>query len=599
MPRNQLDPPPKVEQPSPGGRHEWKLLVLVLLAAVVLRCLFLSRIAVEHFDEGVYASNLVIGERYDHGYPARHLFAPPLLPWLIEWLQVAMGVTDLSAAFINLMSGVLTVLLVWWVGRCWFGTRAGIAAACLASCSGVHILYSRTALTDPLLCFWLLAAVFATWCALRDGDNLWAVIAGVLTGLAWWTKYNGWLPIVIGLAGAIPWLIFSVNRARIRPTVICLVIIAATAFAVWWPALNSLPEGYSAVAHNHSRYLVGLSGWPQSLWRQILNHRYLDGLCGGVGLTAAVLIVGSLASPQWRNPRLFATAIGLGALAAFSVSSIVLAGLGTVWVFFSLRQRTSTFHGATEQTAVQTTEQIADRQLALWLLAAWGLGLMLTTPLYTAYPRLTLPLLVVLWLAGGAGIDWLVTLLCQPSESLPEGGESRNQFSPRLVAVLLGSLFLVVAGFTWRTGLWAPAWQSRRGMADVAVKIRDDVLQQLKDEDFPVGGDYVIDVYGEPSLYFQLRKIGIELVLPVSSLRFAQPTAPPPEQPMFLVTGPHAQRNARFAEQFETAAPRLSLVKTYEYTPSDLVLLNDYDPRQITDETGHRRRETMRLYRVR
>ena len=41
--------------------------------------------AVEHFDEGVYASNIWFGPEAGYQYPMRRLYAPPLLPSLIEW----------------------------------------------------------------------------------------------------------------------------------------------------------------------------------------------------------------------------------------------------------------------------------------------------------------------------------------------------------------------------------------------------------------------------------------------------------------------------------------------------------------------------------
>ena len=59
----------------------------------------------------------------------------------------------------NLIAGCLTLVAVWWLARRWFGPREAAAALALASFSDFHILYSRTALTDALLVFWLLLAL--------------------------------------------------------------------------------------------------------------------------------------------------------------------------------------------------------------------------------------------------------------------------------------------------------------------------------------------------------------------------------------------------------------------------------------------------------
>ena len=606
MPHISPTPAPIQEESLAGRRIERTLVAALILVAILARVLFPDGIAVEHFDEGVYVSNLLVGVDYDYSYPSRHLYSPPLLPWLIEWSQVALGVNDFSAVIINLVAGVLTVWLVWWIGRCWFGSRSGIAAATLAALSGMHILYSRTALTDPLLCLFLLAAVHATWRSLCDGDKSWAVLAGLLTGLGWWTKYNGWLPIAIGIAGAIPWLIFSAGRPRIRPTILCLAIIAGTAFLTWLPALLSIPGGYASVSSNHSRYLVGLAGWPETLWRQLLNHRQLEGAFGCLGLAAAVF-AGSLGSKKASSPTLIAVATGLAALAAFSASSVVLVVIGAFWLVRSLQ---------VGRKSAPPSPAASHRQLALWLLAAWICGLSVTTPLYTAFPRLTLPWLVALWLAAGPGLNWLADGLAADGLAADglaadglaadglaaeQAGESpiRPRTSPAAWGIIAVAIAVIGVGLAWRPGLLAPAWQTRGGLAGVAGRVRSDIREALVEQDLSPDADFLVDVYGEPSLYFQLRKLEIDLALPVSSLRFAQPDAPPPPLPTFLVTGPHNQHNPRFQEQFQTAAPRLTLERTYEYAPSDLVLLNKFAPTNLTDEAGERRRYAIHLYRVR
>ncbi|MGH7200188.1 MAG: ArnT family glycosyltransferase, partial [Planctomycetaceae bacterium] len=189
-------------------RFEIAWVVLALAAGLVLRGAHLERTAVEHFDEGVYASNVWFGEAEGFQYPGRPLYAPPLLPALIEWPVLLLGPTHLATMLPSLLFGNATVLLVWWTARRWFGRTAGLAAITLAATSGFHALYSRAALTDAALGFWLLLAVSLTWEALqRPGGLWWIVAAGVATGLAWWTKYNGWLPLAIGAAGLVASLV--------------------------------------------------------------------------------------------------------------------------------------------------------------------------------------------------------------------------------------------------------------------------------------------------------------------------------------------------------------------------------------------------------
>ncbi len=574
-------------------------LVIAALVVVgfVLRGLLPGRIAVEHFDEGVYASNIVSGVEYDYRYPSRHLFAPPLQPWLIEWSQVAWGINDLASVAVNLIAGGLTVLLVGLVARRWFGDRAGIAAAALAALSGIHILYSRTALTDPLLCLWMVAAVYGIWQSLVDGDWTWAVIAGLLTGAAWWTKYNGWLPLAIGISAAVPWLAIARGRERIRTTVICLTITVAVAALIWSPAWYNLPRGYGEVAANHRQYLVGLNRWPEALWRQMQNHRLLEGLSGITSLAEGVLAVGLFARGSAQPPsradrflRVAALAIGLTALASLSSSSVVLAALAAYWIWRHVKLRPAD---------PPLDDEEAARQLALWLLAAWIVGLSLSTPLYTAYPRITLPWLVPIWLAGGAGIAWMVTGIQSRREESDASKPSRHTWNIAAAAVIVVGLAIVSFGRHWSAGSTWSGWQSRTGLADVAAEAKADIEKRLRQTgQSSSSGDYVVVVYGEPALFFQLRQLGIELALPVSSLRFAQPGLERPARPTFLLAGPHALGSPQFEEQLKTTAGRLKLLRTYEFTPSDFVVLNQYPPAELRTADGSPRRYAVRLYEL-
>ena len=186
----------------PISRTEVCLAVSITVLGLLVRVLFLSDIAVEHFDEGVYASNLWFPDN-DYAYPSRHLYAPPLLPSLIEWSLILFGSSGKWVPFLpGLLLGSATVPLVWWVGRRWFGAAAGVAAAGLIALSEFHILLSRSALTDAPMLFFLVLAVWLFHEALTSSNWRLSIVAGVATGLAWSTKYNGWLPLAIGVSGA-------------------------------------------------------------------------------------------------------------------------------------------------------------------------------------------------------------------------------------------------------------------------------------------------------------------------------------------------------------------------------------------------------------
>src|SRR5262245_61844857 len=63
--------------------REWVLMGVILSIGIGLRLMAFSHSAVEHFDEGVYASNIFFGPP-EFAYPMQRFYAPPLLPALIE-----------------------------------------------------------------------------------------------------------------------------------------------------------------------------------------------------------------------------------------------------------------------------------------------------------------------------------------------------------------------------------------------------------------------------------------------------------------------------------------------------------------------------------
>jgi dolichyl-phosphate-mannose-protein mannosyltransferase len=280
---------PTVEGQNPASRsiHRWEILTVCVIVAVGfgLRFSYPDRLAIEHFDEGVYASNVWFGETKEKTYPEQQLYAPPLLPTLIECLFLVSGPSNRFAFLPGQIAGALTPVLLWWIGRTWFGPITGCVAAILCALSEVHILLSRSTLTDVPLGLWWLLAMLSLRSACTSGRTTTAMLAGGFVGLAWWTKYNGWMPLGIALAGI---LLRAVALLRARdPNLWSLsfralkawTISAITAGLIWAPWIWSLQPrgGYAAVMANHRRYVVGLAGWGASLSRQLLQFNEVSG----------------------------------------------------------------------------------------------------------------------------------------------------------------------------------------------------------------------------------------------------------------------------------------------------------------------------------
>lgn len=544
---------PEADQTILGSREHplfpseiWAIVAITLVGAVV-RFAFPSAMAVEHFDEGVYASNLLFPDQ-GFKYPYRHLYAPSLVPALIEWSIILVGDQGIAPMLPSLLFGTLTIPLIWWVGRQWFGPLAGVAAATLLSLSDYHITFSRSALTDVPLCFWLLLAVYLFECSFRNLSCPIAIAAGVVTGLAWWTKYNGWLPLAISLSGLLAWSLFARrDERRFKHRALLFGLSATTALLVWSPYWWSLTQGYGEVAHNHRQYVVGVSGWWSGFVRQ--GESLLFGIRVATGVSwVTVFVMAMVAIPTGRSP---------------------------LWNLSPRRL-----------LAVSTDRRL---RISEWLLAAWFWGMTLTTPLYRPYPRLAMPWVEATFL----GLSWLLFGSVR--------FESVRLRAKKVLLAIWTSAVLIVGALPLFTATpwppkdyWVAGWQSRTGLAELAPKIHA-ILRQTTADDRKLSETHaVVYVFGEPGLFFHLPDDGLA-VKPAGDLSFVDIEATR-RLPTFLVTGPHAHRSQAFADEFAKRANQFELVASYPYDASDFVRLDDVSATQLR---AHREPLEVRLYRVR
>ncbi|WP_417386328.1 ArnT family glycosyltransferase [Gimesia sp.] len=591
-------------------RSEMIMVASILLVGCLLRILFLSDSAIEHFDEGVYASNLWFSAEQGAEYPGRFYYAPPLFPFLIEWSMIFLGSGPLGVFLPSLLFGILTVLLIWWVAREWFGPAAGLVALALASLSDLHLLYSRVALTDVGLGFCLLLAVYLTWKSFISEDWKWPLLSGIVTGAGWSIKYNGWLPLAVGISGLIPWVLFR-RRQLPRPAGYFLrwLVIAVIGFLVWSPVLIGLQKsgGYSVVSANHSRYIVGFSGWLDSFRRQWENHRMLEGTSGFLSLGIVCLVLCVLVV-HWRTVKSESAAsvtsdgpspgftwnlvlLGLFAaapilLSAFVGISPVLGLLAVIGILLQLFFSAGRFLFPISSEKDQIPESELHRELATWLLAAWFCGLLLATPLYYPYPRLTIPWTMSAWLGTAALAGWLdqrsggsFSELFQPSS---RSDQNRFRFTPA-VGVVAVAVLLVVAFKPWTL----VAWQSRTGLESIA----QNILADLRSDSGDNSENAILYTYAEPGLFYYLKAQGHPLTGPVADLEFLNSLSS--QNPAYLVAGPHATTDPNFQKQFARVKDRFELVHSYDYSPSLLVRLNQSVPGDSTET------EPVLLYRAR
>lgn len=527
-------PPPNSNPEISKAEFRW-MIAAVIFGAIV-RLSFPGRIAVEHFDEGVYASNFWFDAESGYSYPARHLYAPPLLPAAIEWTMTFASLLGIRpTGFIPmipcLLTGIAMIPSLWWICRQWSGPVSGLIAAWLAATSDFHASYSRAALTDVPLCFFLVWAVHffgISLVKLTSPDPVdsrrravkgaipqplpWREIgiAGVFTGLAWSTKYNGWLPLAIGFSGASLYQLIKPDSRRFVGRVVSgCVLIAGVAFAVWSPVLWELQKhgGYVSVMNNHRQYLVKPAGWVAAGLQQIQNISQYENPFDAIY------------RPFARQPRksvdwnlwMFRQLIELGrwnwaltyARTAFFDSVVPLA-FPILSLLISL--------GISVRGVLAA--DVPRRRIWCCLISSWFIGLTVTTPFYHPYPRLVLPWICSTWiLLGMAAQMWSERTpdhRISPSLSAGEGVWKRA----RIIPIVLGVLLIIRLGCGS-----AHTWEDRTSIQRGATQFAKTIRTETASSGYPENEAFVY-VLGEPALVFGLKAEGLPAVGPAQNMGF-------------------------------------------------------------------------------
>ena len=166
------------------------------------------------------------------------------------------------------LSGVLTVLLIYWVARKAYGRRAGLLAALLFSFSPVHIRNSHFIAPDVTMIL-VIVASFAfsheVWLVGRRRDY---ALAGLLAGLATSTKYNAY-PVLIPLFVA--HFLRRDGKDVINTDILLAALLCAAGFFLGTPyALLDLPAFLNGLAFEMRHYATlgdpGIEGQNALLW---------------------------------------------------------------------------------------------------------------------------------------------------------------------------------------------------------------------------------------------------------------------------------------------------------------------------------------------
>lgn len=258
------------------------LLVIVSLGGYLrLRCL--RTLPGWYPDEGSWvaiASDLVQGRSGYMVFRDSSLIAgrPPLFHWLLAGLFSLAEPDILTARLLAVSWGLLTLILLYFVGRRMSGEREALLAAAFYAVYPAAVVYNRLALTYNQLAPLFVLTLYGLWQALESGRRRWMVFAAACTGAAFLTDLAA-ISLVVFLA-----LVVVLTHPRALLWVLPLALLP---FVIWCGVMW-LAAGESFVQDLIFTFSRTTASWPEQVAHVVFYRVTLEGdlwlALGGLGL---------------------------------------------------------------------------------------------------------------------------------------------------------------------------------------------------------------------------------------------------------------------------------------------------------------------------
>jgi 4-amino-4-deoxy-L-arabinose transferase-like glycosyltransferase len=529
-------------------RRDTVAILALTIASALIRVWRVTALGLDHFDAGGYAlsSRAIFVDAVPEGlHPLQHQLSPPFYFGLSGAVMRVVGAaTDFVPIAVSLAFGVLTIPLVYLIARRWLGYRAAMASAILLALSEFHILYSRAALTDSTFIFFFLLALFLFSETYRRQSLALSLLAGAATGLAWNTKYHGWLAIVVAAAALVPVARRS-GRARLRGDLTRLAAAGAVAsltYLPWAIFIQTQEGGYAQLAAHHASYLR-----PGDLVQHIAHHlrsqlfieAWLSGLAPFAAAAAVVLVSRGPARVNMGR----ATILGLTMLAA-----------GLVW-------GSAVTGGILALAGVGMLARRAD--YGGWVLIMFFAFFSLLTPLYAPYSRLLFPWLCAAFLLAGSAIDGL---FCRLGSLEAPAWRWRHSLASTAFAAALALTLYNMPDYRGRGAPYSSSDGFRSAAADVPALLP---------------GDADVAVIGEPAVVFYLLNRGYDcLHLNRPDQLYENYRA---GDTVFVILGHYGRLTGQFERWSRDHEESVEQVGSVSVEVSDVRLLDDFRPARIVE----------------
>jgi 4-amino-4-deoxy-L-arabinose transferase-like glycosyltransferase len=163
---------------------------------------------------------------------------PPVALWLAGLSVRLLGLSPFAVLLPQALAGVASVVLLWDAVRSQLGREAALIAGIAFAVTPAATLMFRYNNPDAVLVLLLVAAAWALVRGLEDGRLRWPLLAGVLVGFAFLTKYlQAYLVLP---AFAVTYVVAAPGGLRRRLGVLAASTLAVFGASAWWIAIVDL-----------------------------------------------------------------------------------------------------------------------------------------------------------------------------------------------------------------------------------------------------------------------------------------------------------------------------------------------------------------------
>jgi len=133
-----------------------------------------------------------------------NMYIGPLYYYLIAPALLLANFSPVGPSMLIALIGVVTIGMVWWIGRSWFGKSGALLAAFLYAISPTVIIFSRASWNPNVMPFFALLMMYAIWMVWEEKKLWWLAMASVCFAFV---LQSHWIGLLLGPLAGVYWLL--------------------------------------------------------------------------------------------------------------------------------------------------------------------------------------------------------------------------------------------------------------------------------------------------------------------------------------------------------------------------------------------------------